>query len=1468
MRRRWASRFLIALLFTLAAAFISPCSFSQTNTIPGPRAIIRATPPPRLLPITPPAAIPFIPTNSAVLTGGGLSFKVGDLITVTFFDTEPPLQPHEERIRDNGEITLPLIGAVKAAGKSAGELQKEIHDRYVPKCYRRLTVMVMLGNPARAVMEAFNRNDAVEVGRLLDQFPGRADDLLRLHGESAAGRAVIFIRPEMLAVLLKHGANPNEPWGNNATTPLHLALERRGWAMATNLLAAGADATRTNATGQTPLVLFMDQWWPGQLNDAASDELLRQLLDRGADQFDPIRVGDPTSIVESTLSKRGDAVSDLLLTNRPGINRRTPGGDTALHLAALWWRTNALDFLLSAGFSVNQTNGDGLTPLQAVTAARVSGAGIAGFPANVQIAWQGRAIRGPMPGSPGVPMSELLLARGATLDVFSAAGLGLTNELAGFLRTNPALANARDGLGRTPLHYAVFANQVASAERLLEAGAETSLASLKPARLPNAGAVPAGMTPLHLAARNGSPGLVKALLFKSADVRAADADGNTPLHIAAANWETNCVRLFILAKSPLEVTNRAGRTPLRMAVETGFTGNAEALLDAGARTDVNPDGSTLLHVAAERGRTDVISILLKRRLALDVRDAEGCTPLWRAVVRRQWNAMNLLQSKGAKINAANTNGNTALHQVMTQMDDNVGHQIDLRFWQRWQQNWMRRPGVVRDTLQKLIKAKLLPQPAINTWTNTSLTAWLIEHDANVNLTNRTGQTPLHILCGQNWISWSANPHTNRIARLLQAGARADIPDAQGVIPLQLAARNSAPETLAMLIERSGKAVNARDRDGRSVLDYALRNERHSATNLSLLLSRGVDPNARDTNGLTLLHRAVTNADWRPQPAQYVKALLDVKARPDLPDRFGRTPLHWLAAGTSQNTMTNAALLLAHGANPNVRDAEGFTPLHFAATNRHWNVRRAQFVEMLLQHGAQPDLTNNLGQTALLMLADSIAAGDFFQGATESAEALLRAGADPSRPDANGQLFLHTLVHKSRGWANIRDICGNVLKRHPELINATNAAGDTLLHVALRDGNYMMTQMLTERRADVTRRNGQGESALLLAAKQPNSSMAWQVRPPGTTDSFWNTLMRRDYRQFEIWLRAEPRLAEVPLPNGQSPLAFASGQRLTNVVSLLIKSGAPIEPIYAMHTGLTNELRQMLQQSNRLSSALLASAIFSHQFESIQDLAATRGDLWTTNPCDKSLLYDALDRGQGRVAEWLREHGVKLMLLDAVKLGETNVLLGCLSTNRGLASHACPDGWSMLMQAARGDQADAARILLAHGADANGRGAHEWTPLHIAAMWNSDEVAAALFAAGAQTDAGDDHGLTPLHHAARAGSTSVLKLLIEHRANVNLGHTNTADNMVTMPAGSTALHWAAHGGRLDAVRVLLAHGADPKLTNARGETALDLVRTNRSSPHYHYGWVTFREPPSGDPVRTKIATLLTRSVADNSAGAEK
>lgn len=71
---------------------------------------------------------------------------IGDVVIVKFTLEWSP--PHEQQIREDGTITLPLIGAINASGKTAHELETEIKNRYVPDFYKRLSVTVAIGRGA------------------------------------------------------------------------------------------------------------------------------------------------------------------------------------------------------------------------------------------------------------------------------------------------------------------------------------------------------------------------------------------------------------------------------------------------------------------------------------------------------------------------------------------------------------------------------------------------------------------------------------------------------------------------------------------------------------------------------------------------------------------------------------------------------------------------------------------------------------------------------------------------------------------------------------------------------------------------------------------------------------------------------------------------------------------------------------------------------------------------------------------------------------------------------------------------------------------------------------------------------------------------------------------------------------------------------------------------------------------------
>ena len=120
-------------------------------------------------------------------------------------------------------------------------------------------------------------------------------------------------------------------------------------------------------------------------------------------------------------------------------------------------------------------------------------------------------------------IADAQLEAGGSLDVFAAAALGRTDQLARAL-SDPAAVSAFAYDGWTALHLAAFFGHLDATARLLEAGA--SLAAVSRNSLTN--------TPLHIAAEAGYLTVVESLLARGADPHAVDAEDRTPLSRAAA----------------------------------------------------------------------------------------------------------------------------------------------------------------------------------------------------------------------------------------------------------------------------------------------------------------------------------------------------------------------------------------------------------------------------------------------------------------------------------------------------------------------------------------------------------------------------------------------------------------------------------------------------------------------------------------------------------------------------------------------------------------------------------------------------------------------------------------------------------------------------------------------------------------------------------------------------------------------
>jgi protein involved in polysaccharide export with SLBB domain len=104
------------------------------------------------------ADIPLHPNGAAKQGGGQYAyqppksgktdfFQIGDTVKVTYTTPEstPPLPPATETIKDDGTISLNMIGPVVAAGKSPGQLQTELQEMY-KKYFVNMTVTVSTEN--------------------------------------------------------------------------------------------------------------------------------------------------------------------------------------------------------------------------------------------------------------------------------------------------------------------------------------------------------------------------------------------------------------------------------------------------------------------------------------------------------------------------------------------------------------------------------------------------------------------------------------------------------------------------------------------------------------------------------------------------------------------------------------------------------------------------------------------------------------------------------------------------------------------------------------------------------------------------------------------------------------------------------------------------------------------------------------------------------------------------------------------------------------------------------------------------------------------------------------------------------------------------------------------------------------------------------------------------------------------------
>lgn len=205
------------------------------------------------------------------------------------------------------------------------------------------------------------------------------------------------------------------------------------------------------------------------------------------------------------------------------------------------------------------------------------------------------------------------------------------------------------------------------------------------------------------------------------------------------------------------------------------------------------------------------------------------------------------------------------------------------------------------------------------------------------VTDRNGDYALHIAVkhGKNAV----------IDALLAAGADIEGHNNHGYTPLALAASSGGRiDTLRRLIAANAD-VNAELHGGSTALSLAV--ARSSAVAVDILLEAKADPDPDQP----LLNAVCSGRN------DIVRKLLEAGAKIDLHDSYGNGLLHQAAMQGTEETVT---LLMEKGAKIDQRDRRhGFTPLQSAV---YYN--RQQMVEFLLEQGADAQIKNNNGHTAL------------------------------------------------------------------------------------------------------------------------------------------------------------------------------------------------------------------------------------------------------------------------------------------------------------------------------------------------------------------------------------------------------------------------------------------------------------------------------------------------------------------------